>query len=314
MAVDFVLLVEFAAGWGDERGKLTHCLSRQRATVDEKEDSAGRFGFQQPVAQRHHGKGLAGSGRHGQKHGPLAFGHGRFHCVDGLVLIGAQVPDADRVGHERLKTRSRFAFIELCHGIRSVEGSKSPGNIPGVAHIDEPDDLTVGRVKKRDSITLPVAAAAVGSFRVTFGLFENILRTDLDPFGLEDAQQSAFDKQRIVGRAVGGRVFLDGMAIQSRNIQVTCILDDLPGRLQGFQLLVDAIPSGLPLVLVNHSNSSMRQNSRSSSRFADEIGKIHPWSGPSWTIVPQERRRLGYVFDGTCGQSANRLRWVRAGH
>src|SRR5712692_8022563 len=95
-----------------------------------------------------------------------------------------------------------------------MEASDTPRPIQGVADIVVPDDLTIGRIEKRDTVATEVQRVFSRTLGVAFRLGQNVLWAKAEPFGFDNAEKLTADAEGIVCRAVVDRVFLNGATVE----------------------------------------------------------------------------------------------------
>ena len=129
-----------------------------------------------------------------------------------------------------------------------------------------PNYFTVGRIKKGDFHSVPVARTLERPCCIPFGLFEDVLGIDSDFLSFDDSQQVAFYEKSVVGWAVGSGKFLDCVTIESGEIQTFPISHDFPSWVQRSELAVDPYFSGQSLGL-SHAPFSFVSKIRPQGRY-----------------------------------------------
>lgn len=100
------------------------------------------------------------------------------------------------------------AFGECAGGVEAFEFA---GDGEFVADVVEVDRLAVGRVEEGGAEAAEVESGVVDAFGVTLGLREDALRADGEFFGFDDAEEVAIYEESVVGGAVGGGEFFNGV-------------------------------------------------------------------------------------------------------
>src|SRR5262249_1936311 len=121
-----------------------------------------------------------------------------------------------------------IAGEHLAERVRRVETRDLSRPIQLVANILKPEHLAIRGVQERNVIPTEVEAACVNAFRISFGLPENVLRSEGDLLRFDDAQQLTIDDERVIRRTICGRVLLDRMALVLGKCTIRVERHDLP--------------------------------------------------------------------------------------
>lgn len=104
----------------------------------------------------------------------------------------------------------------FAHRFGRVEPGSPARAIEFVADILKPSHLAIGGIQERRAIAVEIEGAPVDALRVPFGLSQDVLRSQGDLLGLDDAHKPPVHDERVIGRAICGRKLLDrGLAIVS---------------------------------------------------------------------------------------------------
>ena len=132
----------------------------------------------------------------------------------------------------------------------SVKPSYGARPVQLMADIMKPDDFAVGRVKKRNVKAVEVKWIVGRAARVSFGLGEDILRTEGESLRFNDAEQNRVNVQRVIGRPVVSLVLFDS-ALRVVAQASRCV-EGSYGPPGASKLRIDSRSSSLPLILQAH--------------------------------------------------------------
>jgi hypothetical protein len=125
-----------------------------------------------------------------------------------------------------------------------------PKDIQFASNIQKINIFAIRRVEKRHSVASPIPNPIKHPPRVALCLFQNILCANRYFFGFNNTQKPSFDKQGIISRAIGCKIFLNCMALQRGSIQPISIFDNLP--IERLQLSINSLFSGFRLRFLAH--------------------------------------------------------------